>query len=299
MNLEAHRDAAFGSYGELHRLQVNGSSALLTINPNTPDELGRPIGQLGQLALSGSFSELWRAARPWFVSRGCAVVRGPISRHTWYPFRVVTDGFSAGPAMTGEPWNGPELADSMRSVGFEDVAFYVSTWTNAPLQIERSAHKLSRLREAGYSVRTLDPAQLNAELAWIHGVTVAAFSAPFNYMFHPIGLAEFQAVLGDGGGLDPRMILLCTASDGAPAGFVYCTPEAGGVASIKTLVVHPAHRSAGVGGALVALAHETCRALGFRRIAHALMRADGPSVAISATGEHEVFRRYSVMEAAL
>ncbi len=290
--LEAARDAAFCTYGDLVRLD----GVVASVNPHTCDDDGAPVGQVG--GFSGDAPGLEEACA-WLRQRGCRIVRGPIVRHTWYPFRAVTDGFDALPPLTGEPWNAPDLAPVLRARGFEDVAWYVSTWTQPQRQVTNTREYLARLRAEGYEVRAFDPGRVEQELALIHQITCESFSAPFNYMFAPISLEEFRLVVGPGGGgIVPDLFLLCHDRGGDPAGFCYTTRE-GQYASIKTLVVHPRHRGAGIGSALVALTHARCHELGIGRVIHALMRQGGPSVSISNRGEHEVFRRYVVLERAL
>jgi GNAT superfamily N-acetyltransferase len=296
--LTAARDAAFCRYGQLERLSVDGSSCTVSINPNTPADDRTPLGQIGSVVAGPDPRRLFDAAFDWLKARGCQRVRGPIERHTWYPFRVVTDGFGSRPPLTGEPQNGPNLAAQMKDAGFEAVAWYVSTLTQTDQQVVRTTDQLQRLKEGGFTVRCFDPAQAPKELALIHALTCRSFEAPFNYMFAPIDLAEFQVVVGPGGGITPDLFLICHDASGAPAGFCYTTVE-GDAASIKTLVVAPEHRGSGLGSALVALTHRRCHELGIRCVIHALMRQGGPSVSISNRGDHSVFRRYEVLERAL
>lgn len=307
--LDGHRDHAFAQYGRIACVRAGGQSTagvVISANPNTVDETGAPIGQVGEIALGDDLDAVLTMGLGLLRDWGCHIVRGPISRHTWYPFRCVTAGFDACPPLTGEPWNAPELAPTLRAAGFEDVAWYVSTWTHdSSEQIDHGQRAESRLLAGGYTVRPLDTAQLPLELARVHAATLASFRAPMNYMFTPISLPEFQLVVGPGGGgISPDLFLMCEDSRGELAGFCYTTAENGGtgstpMASIKTLVVHPKHRGAGVGSALVGRIHERCRARGLTTVAHTLMREDGPSVAISSHGTGDVFRRYAVLEAPL
>jgi len=295
------RDNSFSRYGAVAHLMDGAAQCTVSVNPHTCDETGAPIGLIGDFGDALATAATLEPALQWLRERGCRIVRGPITRHTWYPFRAVLSGFDACPPLKGEPWNAVGLADSMQEHGFEQVAWYASTWTHdSQTQIGRSEEQLGRLETGGYRVRALDPARLEADLALIHDVTLRSFSQPFNYMFVPIDLAEFQLVLGPGaGGLDPELVVICHAPDGTPAGFCYTTVEGPDLASIKTLVVAPEHRGTGAGSALVAMTHATCRRRGLTRVIHALMRQGGPSIAISNRGGHEVFRRYAVLERAL
>ena len=299
------RDQAFSRYGEVDHLVVGTGRCTVAVDPMSRDETGKPLGLLGDLVFEDdpdALDALLGPAFEWFRQRGCAKVRGPITRHTWYPFRLVTEGFASHPRLSGEPWNAEYFGPRLGEAGFRPVAWYVSTWSRdqSRMQIERSQTKVDRLRQAGYVVRPFDPSRAPSELARLHQVTHAAFSAPFNYLFRPIDVAEMRLALGPSlGALDPRLLLLCETSQGSPAGFVYVTREGADVASIKTLAVSRDHAGAGIGGAIVAMAHQVCQALGLRRVAHTLMRVGGPSTAISDTGGHEVFRRYEILERSL
>lgn len=299
------RDAAFrASGGEVAHLLVGGARCTLSVNPRVEDPDGQPYGMIGNLVVpddDDATEALLAEALPWLRARACRRVQGPIVRHTWYAFRAVTSGFDACPRLTGEPWNAPWLVPRLERAGFAPVAWYVSTWTrDSRTQIDRSAEKLAALSSHRYHVREFDPGRPAEELALIHAVTCRSFVRPINYLFVPIGLPEFQCVLGpSGGAIDPGLFLICSAPDGSVAGFCYTTVEGADLASIKTLVVAPEHRGAGVGSALVALTHVRCRERGLSRVVHALMRVGGPSVSISNRGGHEVFRRYEVLERTL
>ena len=63
---------------------------------------------------------------------------------------------------------------------------------------------------------------------------------------------------------------------------------------VKTVAVAPTLSGCGAGGALVALAHERARHLGFRRAIHALMHDGNVSGRISRRSA-DVFRRYVLL----
>jgi ribosomal protein S18 acetylase RimI-like enzyme len=169
---------------------------------------------------------------------------------------------------------------------------------------EKSAVKLQHFRDAGFHIRSLDVSRLHEDLALIYQLIHHSFSPPQNTMFVPIDMEEFLVVLGvlpEAGitlGLDLEWVQLCFTADGAPAGFILMTRE-GDLASIKTLCVAPEYRGAGVGGALVALAHKLAYQAGVTWVAHTLMADQGPSMSITSAGKHEVLRRYAVFERSL
>ena len=169
---------------------------------------------------------------------------------------------------------------------------------------EKSRAKLLRFQETGFTVRSLNPKQLLHDVGLIHRLINHSFAPPQNTMFAPIDMEEFLAVLGvspeaqNSLTLDPDWVKLCFAADGIPAGFILMTRE-GELASIKTLCVAPEYRGDGVGGALVATAHRLAHAASMTWVAHTLMTDVGPSMSITAAGQHEVLRRYAMFECEL
>ncbi|MFT5434295.1 MAG: GNAT superfamily N-acetyltransferase [Myxococcota bacterium] len=293
--LETERDRHFAEYGEIERLSFGGGHLSVSINSRIPEA----VGLLGDIELPPddmAADELLKVACNWCRVRGCTDVLAGVSRNTWYPFRIVLSGFDALPPFSGEPQNVPNLATRLAARGFEPVAHYESTWGGDSTRFLAAGQpKIEAAQAAGYMIRPFDPAHAPRDLAFVHGVILKAFEPPANYLFHPISLEEFLAVLGPATGrLDPGLFLLATARDGSPAGFIYSTPEGDDIASIKTLAVVPEHRSTGLGGALGALTHRACIERGRPRIIHALMRTANHSRAIDVTAGYEVLRRYAV-----
>jgi len=298
--LRAARDAVFSRYGAVAHLEVNGATCTVSINSRLSDESMDSLGFVGDLKFTtaAGLTLVLEAASEWLKARGCVRVQGPISRHTWYPFRLMTHGFDAAPLFEGEPEHPPELHALLQNAGFTDVAWYVSTWSNNPEpQIELAGESTELLLSQGYSFRSLNPDRMSEELAAIHSIVCDSFSQPWNYLFHPISFEEFQLVLGPSASeLEPALVRMCIGPQGDLAGLVYSTKEAENTMWIKSATVSPAHRGKGLCTALVGDLTKLCVDAGFQRFAHALIRSGGPSDTISAKGRTEVFRRYAVME---
>jgi len=297
-------DDAFREYGHVAHLQDRGSRITVSINPRVVDDSDAPVGCIGNLVLETNADRLMDAAHTWLRTRGARVVRGPIVRHTWYPFRAVTEGFDNWPALSGEPWNTPALVTCLQAFGYEERWRYLTTRTNDLTFSPKLASKLRQFRASGFRIRSLDAKQLLPDLSVIHRLINHSFAPPQNTMFAPITMQEFLLVLGISGessggfSIDPDWVHLCFTADDVPAGFLLMTNE-GAMASIKTLCVAPEFRGSGVGGALVAQAHMVARSSGARWVAHTLMADTGPSMSITSASRHEVLRRYAVFERTL
>ena len=124
-------------------------------------------------------------------------------------------------------------------------------------------------REAGITIRTLDPPRPEAELQRIFKLSLSAFSR--NFLYTPIAeaefLAQYQAVLPH---VRPELVLLAEKED-ALVGFMFAIPDLlqarRGVpidtVILKTIAVDPAMSGLGLGGALMDLVQRRARALGF------------------------------------
>ena len=77
------------------------------------------------------------------------IVRGPVVRHTWYPFRAVTSGFERWPVLSGEPTNAVDLPDPDLRTATVCVGA-ISTRTKFLMAEEKSRAKLLRFQEAGF-----------------------------------------------------------------------------------------------------------------------------------------------------
>ena len=156
------------------------------------------------------------------------------------------------------------------------------------------------LRRAGVIVRPFDVSRTDTELHAIFRLLLASFER--NFLYTPIAEEEFL--------LDSRALLpfvrpdltLLAERDGQLVGFLMALPDVlqaqrgqpVDTVIVKTVAVAPVVSGCGVGSALVALAHDRARRLGFRRAIHALMHDSNVSRRISRRSAR-VFRRYVLL----
>jgi ribosomal protein S18 acetylase RimI-like enzyme len=311
-SLEAARDAAFCTYGALQRFELDGVSLVASFDPLAPPEHG-PVGFVGAFASSPGveaaprWQTLLAEAETWLRGHGAQWVEGPVHRHTWYPFRAMTAGFDAGPALAGEPPSVPSLPGVLLGARYAATVHSVSTRTDS---VSTFVSHGTRPLTLGTVIRPLALSAAARDLAQIHALVCRTFAAPENHRFHPISLAEFALVLGVGAGgasgrgaggeapaLDPRFIHVAERA-GEVVGFVYGTQQEDTV-GLKTLCVAPECAGMGIGHALTGALHAAVAEAGVTRMAHMLMLADGPALAISRKGQTRVFREYAVFGKAL
>ncbi len=123
-----------------------------------------------------------------------------------------------------------------------------------------------------------------------------------NFLYAPIAEEEF---LHDGRALLPFVrpeLTFLAERDGQLVAFLMALPDVlqaqrghpVDTVIVKTVAVAPMLSGCGVGSALVTLAHDRARSLGFRRAIHALMHDSNPSLRISRRSAR-VFRRYALL----
>ena len=261
-----------------------------------------PVGMIGHYAAAD------RAAAAAVLERACGLLAaeqcrlaiGPIDGSTWRQYRFAGEGSLSAPFFL-EPSHPSHWPADWAAAGFSSVASYASAVTDA-LDARDSGTGEARevLRNGSIAVRPFDISRADAELHAIFQLLLASFDR--NFLYAPITEQEF---LYDGRALLPFVqpeLTLLGERDGKLVAFLTALPDVlqaqrGHVVDtviVKTVAVAPMLSGCGVGGALVTLAHDRARRLGFRRAIHALMHDSNPSLRISRRSAR-VCRRYALL----
>jgi hypothetical protein len=223
----------------------------------------------------------------------CALAIGPVDGDTWHRYRLVisTDGT---PPFFLEPHSPPDAIVPWQRAGFAPLETYASYRDDVLDERDPRVPMLTaRLRDDGVTLRELDLARFDDELAQIHALALRGFrDAP---LYAPIGFDAFAALYRPLAPLlDPR---LCPVAerDGQIAGVLFAVrdPRALHTVVLKTIVRDTDRRLAGLGFVLTDRARAAAHALGATRAISALQH-DG-NAARSLAARAVIFRRYAVL----
>ncbi len=255
--------------------------------PTLPGERAGIVGGFRATSETAARAVLARAAAA-LRAQGCTCAIGPMDGSTWRSYRFVTEPGTAPPFLL-EPAHPPEWPRWWEAAGFAPLARYYSTLTpDLVARDQRTERAGARLRAAGVTIRTVDLARFDAELAAVHAVALAAFAD--NFLYTPLPPAEFVAQYQAARAHLRREFLLLAEQAGRPVGFVFALPdllqaqrgEPVSTVIVKTLAVRPGREYAGLGAVLLAEVHAAARRLGFRQAIHAMMHARNVSRNLSA-----------------
>jgi predicted N-acetyltransferase YhbS len=263
----------------------------------TPALPGQRVGVVGHFAAEDGDSAraVLDAACACLASADCTCCVGPMDGNTWRSYRLVTEPGTAPPFFL-EPTNPPSFPDYFTGAGFNVLATYSSasapSLTGADPRVPPAE---ARVAAEGIVIRSLRIDDADAELGRIFALSLDSFSR--NFLYTPITEAEFleqnRRILPF---VVPELVLLAEQG-GALVGFLFAVPDVlqtpPEAVVIKTVAVSPDLGRIGLGGLLVATAHQRAHRLGFGRVIHALMHDQNVSRIIS---QHyaETIRRYAV-----
>jgi GNAT superfamily N-acetyltransferase len=268
----------------------------------TPPLDAHPVGMVGHYAAAD------RVAAASVLERACALLAanechqavGPIDGSTWRHYRFAGEGSLTAPFFL-EPNNPGDWPADWAASGFSPLATYVSAMTDDLTADDlRTGQAHDVLRNSGITVRPFDISRADAELQAIFQLLLASFAR--NFLYAPIAEAEF---LHDGRALLPFVrpeLTFLGERDGQLVALLMALPDVlqaqrghpVDTVIVKTVAVAPMLSGSGVGSALVTLAHDRARRLGFRRAIHALMHDRNPSLRISRRSAR-VVRRYALL----
>ncbi len=261
----------------------------------TPHHLGRRTGFIGAVESSDDdalVALLARAAHR-LRNEGCDLAAGPVDGDTWHRYRLVTASDDT-PPFPLEPYSPPAALAPWRRAGFAPLETYASFRDDALAERDPRVPALTaRLCAAGVTLRALDLARFDDELAEIHALALRGFAdAP---LFTPIGLDAFAALYRPLVPLLDPWLCPVAECDGGIAGVLFALrdPRAPHVVVLKTVVRDTHRRFAGLGFVLTAAARAAAHARGATRAISALQH-DG-SVARSLAPHAIPFRRYAVL----
>lgn len=270
------------------------------------------LGVLGHFAAADAETAdaLLDAACTELRARGCTLAVGPMDGHTWRAYRFMTDACDF-PPFALEPWNPAEWAHWWEASGFSPFQTYQSA-LEARMESEdpRLPELEARMAAAGVTLRMLDLADFEGELARIFEISETAFAA--NVLYTPLPKDEFLAMYEKVRPYaKPPLVWIAEQGTGPagsgkrPVGFVFCVPDLlqaqRGVAVdtliVKTLAKVPDKALAGLGKLLLARVQREAKALGFTRAIHALMHDANRSATMGE--DAKVIRRYTLYSKAL
>ncbi len=268
---------------------VAAGGATLTVWRDAPSLEGRRTATLGAFSCdtAEAGAALLRTTADRLALEGFGAVVGPMDGDTWRSHRLVIESDGRA-AFFLEPSNPPHHPHAFEAAGFEVVARYLSA-EGAVADKRPGLSRASDLR-----IRPFDPADAEAELLRLHGLSLRAFAG--NFLYRPIGpdafLDLYRPVLPV---LDPELVLLAEDEAGEPQGFLFGLPDlaAGPRPEAVVLKTYASLRSGG--GSLLADAfYAAARRKGYARVVHALMHETNLSTRHSRSSGGRVFRRYAL-----
>jgi GNAT superfamily N-acetyltransferase len=286
-----------GHAADLHLCALGQSSEILARCSlwwkETPPLAAHRVGAIGHYAAvdDDAAAALLSEAAGLLREHGCTIAIGPMDGNTWRRYRFVIDpnpSDSLEPPFFLEPTNPPEWPHQFEQTGFTRLAeYYSSLNTNLDRHDERTAPIAARLQDAGVQVNSSRTTDLRDQLKRIYAVSRISFTRNFLYTELPESafIAQYLPLLDR---IQPELLLLAeSASD--LVGYLFAIPDLAQAAHgqaidtfiIKTVAILPEPGLRGLGGLLVARAHEAGRGLGYKRAIHALMHEDNISRNIS------------------
>lgn len=262
---------------------------------------GRPAGLIGHYAATnaGAGIELLRQTSRELRDHGCELAIGPMDGSTWGNYRFATGGTEA-PSFFLEPCHPTAWPAQWATAGFAPLARYHSTITEALDEPDPRADRAeARLEESGCVIRPLGLSRLEHKMKSIHRLSLSAFQSAF--LYQPIDFDAFAAAQAK---LTPLLrpdLVLLAERGGEDVGFVFAIPDVlqanqnlpVDTVIIKSLAVLPGRAQAGLGVCLVRRIHRTAKALGYRRVIHALMHEANNSLNIRRATTHPL-REYTL-----
>ena len=266
------------------RQPLSGSGA-----SQADSQAGR-IGRIGRLEAhdSDSARRLLQRAGDALRQHGCSSALAPIDGDTWHPYRVLLSPREPALAFAGEPALAPVWADWLAAAGFQVRCRYVSALCTDLQRRRPRASPLAPCRIEPLSGGGSDP------LESIHRLVVTGFRR--QPLFRAPGLEDFRRLwLPWRTLLDPQLSLLaCEASEAVGLLLAHRDRPGGSRAVVRTLVVLPGRRWAGLGRQLLEQCHGRAAAAGCDGVIHALMHDPGASLALSRPYA-QPFRQYALM----
>ena len=289
---------------EFQRFEEHGSDGDAEASAwwmHVPGVPGERVGVIGGFAATSieAARRVLSFAEAELKRRGCTVAVGPMDGYTWRRYRFVTDPGTEPPFFM-EPTNPAEWPAWWRTAGFEPLAEYYSSATDdLATRDPRLDGAAARMSAAGISIRPLDPAQFEEDLARIYDVSVVSFQE--NYLYTPLPREDFFTQYRAIQARVKTELVLLAEQGGKPVGYVFAVPdyaqaqrgEPVTTVIVKTLAVLPARANAGLGALLLGRVHEAAQSLGFTRAIHALMHETNKSRNLSARYAHTI-RRYTL-----
>jgi GNAT superfamily N-acetyltransferase len=267
----------------------------------TPPLEKHKVGYVGHYAVADAqaAAPLLEHACARLAAEGCTQAVGPMDGSTWQRYRLLTERGTEPPFFL-EPDNPDEWPGQFTAAGFTPLAQYYSA-LNDDLTAEEAGRVDLERRVAAHGV-TIDPLQpdrFDEELRRVHALSLLSFRD--NFLYTPISeedfLAQYTPIRPH---LRPELVLLARRQ-GELVGFMLCIPDLLQAQRgqpiktilLKTMAVHPDHAGHGIGGLLMARAHQAASAAGFTRAIHALFHESNRSGRLSGHTAR-IFRRYTL-----
>lgn len=256
--------------------------------------------------------------------RGVRRMLGPVDGTIWHASRIQLEGARA-PRWSMEPGYPEALIGHLLDAGLEPVRRYVGYFHDRfTVQAGQVAAAGARAADAGYRIRSIEPARMGLEMDVIRRLANTCFVDSLGFV--PLSRAEFVGLFGPlARAIDPTMVLLAEDPSGEACGFLLTYPDPtaalrvstrrlgwlraaralqrSGSIVFKTLAVHPDHRRAGLAAALSARALAAGAARAAARGGGALFQGffdegNDPSVRASRTAliaDEPAVRRYAIL----
>lgn len=215
------------------------------------------------------------------AAEGCHIAYGPIDGSTWHTYRLVTEQGEEPPFFL-EPNHPCTWPRFFLESGFAPALKYYSAFDdNLDEHRKFSAEVARQMARREISVRAIDLAEFDKELARFHNIATKSFCR--HELYQAIDLADFRQLYRPLREIMDQDLVLIAECDGEPAGFLFAIPDwlqssRGGPVTtvvVKSIAVLPGQAYAGLGYYLLDCLRGIAAEAGYTRLVYAMMRDVG------------------------